>query len=76
MTVARNEIYKPKDAERRYDRYGQFRILARIEGSVVCRRKGLSVVVMSEREWQGLSEHPISRAGARDANQQSTRQEG
>lgn len=63
----RNEIYKPKDAERRYDRFGQFRILARVEGAVVCRRKGGMVVVMSEREWQTLAEHPISRYGERDA---------
>ncbi len=60
-------IYKPKDAERRYDRFGQFRIMARIEGYVVCRRKGAAPVVMSEREWHDLAEHPISHWGERDA---------
>lgn len=66
--MPRNEIYKSKDAERRYDRFGQFRILARVEGAVICRRKGCSVVVMSEREWQELVDYPVSSQGERDAN--------
>lgn len=64
--MPRSEIYDPKKAERRYDRFGQFRILARIEGAVICRRKGCQVVTMSEREWQALAEHPISIHGERD----------
>lgn len=66
MKRARNEIYNARTAERRYDRFGQFRILARVEGYVVCRRKGRAVVVMSEVEWQDLAEHPVSSAGERD----------
>lgn len=61
-------IYKDKkNAERRYDTFGQFRIMARVEGYVVCRRKGSYPVVISEREWHGFAEHPISRWGERDA---------
>lgn len=65
--MARNVIYKPKQAERRYDKYGQFRIMARIEGYVICRRRGSVPVVITEREWNHFADHPISHWGAKDA---------
>jgi hypothetical protein len=65
--MKRGELYNPKKAERRYDRLGQFRIMARVEGYVVCRRKGSYPVVISEKEWQSFAEHPISEWGEIDA---------
>ncbi len=45
--------------ERRYDIYGEFRLMAATEGYVLCRRRGASAVCMTEERWNELSIDPI-----------------
>jgi hypothetical protein len=60
MMVVR-KIAKPdyKNAERRYDQFGEFRLMARAEGYVMFRRKGCAAHVMTEAEWDRLSKQPV-----------------
>lgn len=61
MRVVRKR-YRPdyKNAERRYDRYGEFRLIVRAEGYVMFRRRGRAVRVMSEADWDKLAREPVS----------------
>jgi hypothetical protein len=47
-----------RDGERRYDRYGEFRLMARCEGYVMCRRAHCMPALMTEREWNKLARTP------------------
>lgn len=45
---------KVEKNERRFDRYGEFRLLAAAEGWVLYRRKGAATGAMTIREWDDL----------------------
>jgi hypothetical protein len=48
-----------KNAERRYDQYGEFRLMVEAEGYVMFRRHGAGPHVMSRKAWDALSMTPI-----------------
>lgn len=45
--------------ERRYDRFGEIRMLATIGSDVVLRWPGRAVAVCSRREWDAMSREPV-----------------
>lgn len=45
--------------EVRYDEKGPFRLMAKAEGYVMCRRPGLMVTVKTVKEWEALSPAPV-----------------
>ena len=49
-----------RNGERRRDRYGELRELARAEGYVMFRRPGAKAYCMSVEEWESL---PLANAG-------------
>lgn len=42
-------------AERRFDQYGEFRLLAAAEGYVMYRRQGICTGVKTIQEWDALA---------------------
>lgn len=57
--VRRRQRPDYKNAERRYDQYGEFRLMARAEGYVMFRRKGRTACVIAEEEWDKLAREPL-----------------
>jgi hypothetical protein len=47
--------------ERRYDTFGEIRMIARVKGHVMLRRPGRSMRVCTEREWENMSRDPVPR---------------
>ncbi len=58
MRVVRRKAEKN---ERRWDRYGEFRSLAFAEGWIMYRRKGAATGAMPLKEWDALSDKPITK---------------
>ena len=54
-----------RDGERRFDKYGEFRLMARCEGYVLFRRVGRMPCVMTEREWNEMARTPETVGGER-----------
>jgi hypothetical protein len=48
-----------KNAERRYDRYGEMRLMTEADGYVMMRRKGAMPFVVSRDEWDRYSRTPL-----------------
>lgn len=44
--------------ERRFDQYGEFRLLAAAEGWVMYRRKGAATGAMTLKEWDAIPRFP------------------
>lgn len=55
----RHELPGKGNGERRYDEYGELRLMAATEGYVLCRRKGCTAICMSEDRWNRLSQEPV-----------------
>jgi hypothetical protein len=48
--------------EYRYDKHGRMKLMARVDGWVMCRRRGCVPFVRSEKEWAAMSPEPIADA--------------
>ena len=46
-------------AEKRYDRYGEFRLITEAEGYVMARRKGCTPFLITRTEWDSFRRYPI-----------------
>lgn len=44
-----------RNGERRYDCYGEFRLMAEAEGYVLVRRKGAMAAMMTRKDWDNLA---------------------
>lgn len=44
----------PNRTERRYDKFGEFRVLAEAEGYLMVRRRGCGVSVMTVADWERM----------------------
>jgi hypothetical protein len=45
-------------AERRYDRYGEFRLMAEADGYVMARRQGRMPFIVKRKEWDAWARKP------------------
>lgn len=61
MTTPRDVPSEPKRGDVRYDRYGEFKCMAVADGYVMYRRPFSMPFVMTIREWQALSKHPVEK---------------
>lgn len=55
------DLRTPKRGARRYDRHGEFRVMATSDGWVMIRRPGCAPGVMPVKDWYALSGQPVEK---------------